>query len=172
MTLTAKITPHAGTFDDPDPVAGKVTFKVGKTVLCSASPVSHAGIATCATTKVPAGARTVTAAFASTSPYLNSQDARKVVVGTRPKFTTAGHATATIGKHKTITVRASATPTPTITKLSGALPKGMKFVPGKGRATITGTPARGTAQKYVLHLRAGNVRGRATQTFTLTVVAG
>jgi hypothetical protein len=172
MTLTAKITPHAGTFHDPGQVAGKVTFKAGKTVLCSGSTVNHAGVATCATTKIPTGAPTLSATFASTSPYLNSADARKVVVGTLPRFTTAEHATATIGKHKAITIRASAAPAPTITKMSGVLPKGMKFVSGRGVATISGTPARGTAQKYVLHLRAANVRGHAAQRFTLNVGAG
>jgi hypothetical protein len=172
VTLTAKITPQTGTFDDPDPVAGKVTFKTAGTTLCSDKAVDPSSIATCATTKLPAGTPVVTAAFASTSPYMNSTGTTKLVVGTAPKFTSPNNAKATIGKHRTITVHASAAPTPTITKVSGTLPKGMRFTGGKGSATITGTPARGTARKYVLHLRAGNVRGRVTQTFTLTIVAG
>jgi hypothetical protein len=34
----------------------------------------------------------------------------------------------------------------------------MTFTGGKGSATITGTPARGTAKSYVLHLRASSAR--------------
>jgi hypothetical protein len=172
VTLTAKIIADTGTFHDPDPVAGKVTFKTGSTLLCSGKAVNSSGVATCVTTKLPTGTPTVTARFASTSAYLNSTGTSKVSVGTAPKFTSPTKAKATIGKDKTITVHASAAPAPTITMVGGTLPKGMKFAGGKGRATIAGTPARGTAKKYVLHLRAGNVRGRTTQTFTLTVVAG
>lgn len=48
----------------------------------------------------------------------------------------------------------------------------MTFSGGEGSATVAGTPARGTAGKYVLHLRARNVRGSDTEAFTLKVVAG
>ena len=134
--------------------------------------MNSSGVATCATTKLPAGTPTVTARFASTSPYLNSTGTTKLTVGTAPKFTSANNAKATIGKDKTITIHASGAPAPTITKVSGTLPKGMKFTGGKGGAVIAGTPARGTAKKYVLHLRARNVRASASQRFTLTVVSG
>jgi hypothetical protein len=170
VTLSAQITPNAGTFHDPDPVAGTVTFKTGTTTLCSKKAVTSAGIATCTTNQLPAGTPTVTASFASTSPYLASTGTAQPVIATMPNFTTANTARATVGVHKTITIRASGNPAASITKTSGALPAGMRFTPGTGTATISGTPARGTARKYVLHLRASNVRGAATQTFTLTVV--
>jgi hypothetical protein len=169
VTLTATTTPHAGTFHDPDAVAGKVTFKTGTATLCTAKPVTSAGTASCATTALPAGTPSVTATFVSSSPYLGSAATAKPVVGTMPDFTSANSASVTVGISKTITVRATGTPKPTIRKASGTLPKGMRFTGGKGTATITGTPAAGTARMYVLHLRAANVRGRVNQTLTLTI---
>jgi hypothetical protein len=171
VALRAKITPRAGAAGDPGPVTGTVTFKTGSTKLCSGEAVNSSGVATCQTSKLPAGNTPVTAAFASTSPYLDSSDRTELIVGTVPTFGNADHATVKIGKHATITVHASATPTATITKLRGKLPKGMKFSSGKGSATIAATPARGTAKTYVLHLRARNVRASTTEAFTLKVVA-
>ena len=136
VTLTARVTRDTGAFDDPDPVAGKVTFKTGSTTLCSGKAVDSSGVATCTTKTLPAGTSTVTARFASTSPYRKSTGTTSVVVGTAPGFTSPNHAKATIGKHITISVAASGTPLPAITKVSGALPQGMKFTGGNGSATI------------------------------------
>ena len=172
VTLSAKVTPDTATFHDPDAVRGKVTFKTGTSTLCTGQAVTSSGVATCSTTLLPVGSRSVTATFKSTSPYLNSTGTTSVVVGTTPAFTSTNHAKATVGKHTTITLSASGAPKPAITKFSGTLPTGLTFTAGKGTATITGTAARGTAGKYLLHLRADNVRGRDSQRFTLTVVAG
>jgi hypothetical protein len=169
VTLTARVMPNTGTFHDPDAAAGAVTFRTGSTVLCSGKELNASGVATCSTTKLPPGTPTVTATFVSSSPYLASAGTAKPVIGTTPAFTSAQTARATVGRPTTITIHASGTPSPTITEVGGTLPKGMSFRRGTGSATISGTPAAGTAKTYVVHLRAANVRGSATQTLTLTV---
>ncbi len=56
--------------------------------------------------------------------------------------------------------------------LAGALPSGFNFVDnGDGTATISGTPAAGTAGVYNLTLTATNPGGSASQIFVLTVIA-
>jgi hypothetical protein len=67
-------------------------------------------------------------------------------------------------------VTSSATPTATLSE-TGALPDGVTFTDnGDGTATLSGTPAGGTAGTYTLTIDAGNgFAPDATQTFTLTV---
>ena len=53
---------------------------------------------------------------------------------------------------------------------TGALPAGISFVAANGSATLSGTPAAGTAGTYPITLTASNgTSPDATQTFTLTV---
>jgi len=70
-------------------------------------------------------------------------------------------------------VSTAGTPTPSLTE-TGALPGGVTFKDnGNGTATLSGTPAAGTAATYPLTLTATNGVGTAaTQNFTLTVSAG
>lgn len=67
-------------------------------------------------------------------------------------------------------IRATGTPTPTLSE-NGALPDGVTFAANKdGTATLAGTAAAGTAGKYIISVTAHNGSGAdATQTFTLTV---
>lgn len=168
VILTATVSGAAGSFREPDPVAGTMTFKAGKTTLCAARPVT-AGTVTCTTTKLPPGSSKVTTTFMSSSPYLNSVRTSPVVVGTKPHFTGAAHARAVIGHHTSIKIHASGLPKPAIGLVKGKLPKGMSFSNGKGHARIVGTPAHGSAKKYVLLIRARNGVGKTTEKFTLTI---
>jgi hypothetical protein len=89
-----------------------------------------------------------------------------------PSITSGGSTTFTEGSAGTFTVTSTGNPTATLSE-SGTLPTGVSFVDnGDGTATLTGTPAAGTAGSYPLTITATNgVGGPATQSFTLTVDA-
>ena len=89
---------------------------------------------------------------------------------TSPAIISASTATLTLGIAGTFTVTATGTPTPTLTK-TGTLPSGVTFVDnGNGTATLSGTPAAGTAGNYPITITATNgVGSPANQSFTLTV---
>ncbi len=89
---------------------------------------------------------------------------------TAPAITSAPSATFTVGQLGSQTITATGVPTPSIAE-SGALPAGVTFTDnGGGTASLSGTPAAGTAGSYVLTLTASNgVNPAATQTFVLTV---
>jgi prepilin-type N-terminal cleavage/methylation domain-containing protein len=90
-------------------------------------------------------------------------------VNQAPQFTSANNVTFTVGIAGSFTVTTSGYPLATMTE-SGALPTGISFSPGPGTATLSGTPAAGTARAYTLTLTATNTWGTANQTFTLTVI--
>lgn len=89
-----------------------------------------------------------------------------------PTFTSASHAVLLAGAPGAFTVTATGHPIPTITSI-GALPAGATFKDnGNSTATISGTPAAGSAGVYPLTFTAHNGIGAdATQAFTLTVAA-
>jgi PKD repeat protein len=91
---------------------------------------------------------------------------------TAPAITSANSTTFTVGTAGSFTVTATGTPTPSVSE-SGALPSGVTFVNnGNGTATLSGTPASGTAGIYAITITASNgVTPAATQSFTLTVSA-
>src|SRR5439155_1277660 len=89
---------------------------------------------------------------------------------TAPTITSANSTTFVVGTAGSFTVTATGTPTPTLTE-TGALPSGVTFVDnGNGTATLSGTPAAGTAGTYSITIAASNgVGSPASQAFTLTV---
>ena len=90
-----------------------------------------------------------------------------------PVFTSADNTSATSGSAmNTFTVTTTGNPTPTLSN-TGALPSGVSFTDnGDGSATITGTPADGSAGSWPIVITATNgVAPDATQAFTLTVAA-
>ena len=91
-------------------------------------------------------------------------------VNQAPAITSANNATFTVGTAGTFTVTSTGTPASTISE-TGALPSGITFVNnGNGTATLSGTPASGSAGAYVLTLTANNGVGTAAmQNFTLTI---
>jgi large repetitive protein len=95
----------------------------------------------------------------------------KLLVGAVPAFSSADAATFPIGVASVFHVAAAGSPQPTITE-RGTLPKGMRFVGGRGTATLSGTPDRGTSGSYPVTFTAGSGSGlTASQGFTLVVGA-
>jgi galactose oxidase-like protein/putative Ig domain-containing protein len=97
----------------------------------------------------------------------------QLMPGAPPAITSASNATFTLGTAGSFTVTTTGSPAPTLSE-TGALPSGVTFVNnGNGTATLSGTPASGTAGTYPLALTATNgVAPAATQSFTLTVSSG
>ena len=94
-------------------------------------------------------------------------------VNQAPVITSGSSTTFTVGAAGSFTVTATGVPTPSVSE-SGALPSGVTFVNnGNGTATLSGTPASGTAGTYAITITASNgVTPAATQSFTLTVTSG
>ena len=90
-----------------------------------------------------------------------------------PAITSASSTTFTVGTAGSFTVTTTGSPTPSITE-TGALPSPVTFKDnGNGTATLSGTPAAGTAGSYPITIKASNGVGTAaTQSFTLTVNGG
>src|SRR4029077_2315759 len=78
--------------------------------------------------------------------------------------------TFTVGTAGSFTVRATGSPTPSLSE-TGALPSGVTFKDnGNGTGTLSGTPASGTGGTYELTFTASNgVGNAASQSFTLKV---
>jgi large repetitive protein len=89
---------------------------------------------------------------------------------TAPTITSANNFTFTIGTPATFKITATGVPTAAITA-GGSLPSGITFTDnGNGSATLSGTPAAGSAATYPVNLTANNgVSPSASQSFTLTV---
>src|SRR5262249_24512428 len=94
-----------------------------------------------------------------------------VVDSATPTFTSAAAATFNVGAVGSFAVTTVAFPAVTsITRDAAPLPAGVTFVDdGNGTATLSGTPAPGSAGVYSFGLTASNGVGVSTQNFTLTV---
>ena len=95
-----------------------------------------------------------------------------LTVDQAPAITSANNTTFAVGSAGTFTVTATGTPVVALSE-SGSLPSPVTFKDnGNGTATISGTPATGTAGTYPITISASNGVGTAaTQSFTLTVSA-
>jgi hypothetical protein len=93
-----------------------------------------------------------------------------LTVNEAPTITSANSATFTVGTNGSFTVTTTGFPLDPITE-TGALPSGVTFVDnGNNTATLSGTPAAGTANSYPITITATNgVGSPAVQAFTLTV---
>ena len=92
----------------------------------------------------------------------------------KPVFTSANSTTFTRGVAGSFNVTTTGNPTATVVHESGSLPSGVTFTPGvvgSGGGVISGTPQPGTGGTYNIVLKASNVAGDTTQSFTLTVNA-
>jgi uncharacterized repeat protein (TIGR01451 family) len=107
----------------------------------------------------PAGSATSNSATltvnpASVAPTITSADSTTFIVGTPGSFT----------------VTATGYPVPTLSLASGTLPDGVSFEDNAdGTATLSGTPAVGSADTYSFTITAANSVGTVSQAFTLTV---
>jgi hypothetical protein len=93
-----------------------------------------------------------------------------LTVNQAPAITSTASITFTGGSAGSFTVTATGSPTPSLT-VSGSLPAGVTFMDnGNGTATLSGTPAAGTAGSYTFTITAHNGIGSdASQSFTLSV---
>ncbi|MCW2755732.1 MAG: hypothetical protein JWQ32_3143 [Marmoricola sp.] len=93
-----------------------------------------------------------------------------LTVNEAPSVTSADHTTFGSGVASTFTVTTGGFPVAAIAE-SGALPSGVQLHDnGDGTASLSGTPAQGSAGTYPITVTATNgIGSAATQTFTLTV---
>lgn len=93
-----------------------------------------------------------------------------LVVNEGPAITSLNNTQFSVGVAGSFTVTTMGDPTPVLTE-TGALPSGFTFIDnGNGTATLSGTPALGSAGQYGFTIEASNgVLPNATQTFTLYV---
>src|SRR4029077_7112403 len=96
---------------------------------------------------------TITASNGVGSP---ASQAFTLKINQAPAITSASTATLVVGSAGSFTLTATGVPTPTLTR-TGALPSGVTFIDnGNGTATLSGTPAGGTAGTYPLTITASN----------------
>jgi YVTN family beta-propeller protein len=139
VTFTATTAPTDG---------GTITFTNGATVLCAAVPLTHAGGSTykakCATTTLPAGFNTITAAYPGDTRYAASADTLTQTVAQAPTALTASFRTAQ--KVLTLTAKLTASGTPVsgqpISFSTGTTPLCTPDTSTTGEATCTLTAAQ------------------------------
>jgi Putative Ig domain len=107
---------------------------------------------------------------ASNGVGTNATQTFTLTVDQAPAITSAASTTFTVGTFASFTVMTSGFPAPALTE-TGLLPSGVTFTDnGNGTATLSGTPASGTAATYPITITANNgVTPNGTQSFTLTV---
>ena len=151
-------------------------------VTCTnAGPLAAGGISTITLTVSVAAAAvpsvTNSAGVATAGDSISSNDSASdptVVnpLGTAPAITSQNGATFAEGAAASFTVTTTGSPVPSLTE-TGALPAGVMFTDnGDGTASLTGTPAAGTAANspYAITIRAANgITPDAQQSFTLTI---
>ena len=118
------------------------------------------------------GSSSSSATLTSADPWAAGIAAFKPGTGgtSAPTITSANSANFAVNAAGSFTVTTTGSPNPTLSE-SGSLPSPVTFKDnGNGTATISGTPATGTAGTYSITITASNGVGTAaTQSFTLTV---
>jgi hypothetical protein len=100
-----------------------------------------------------------------------TDDLDNVVLATpsKPKLTAAAKEAFTTGTAGSFTIKAAGSPFPALTE-SGTLPSGVTFVDnGDGTATVSGTPAAGSAGTYPVTVTATNASGTTHKTVKIIV---
>ncbi|MDQ1741215.1 MAG: large repetitive protein, partial [Pseudonocardiales bacterium] len=129
------------------------------------------GTATLAGTPAAGTGGVYTLTFKATNATGFTTQSFTLMVYELASFTSADNTTFVVGSagNFTVTTTAGYPVATTITK-TGALPSGVSFTDnGDGTATLSGTPAAGTAGSYPLTITATNAAGNRQQSFTLTV---
>jgi hypothetical protein len=164
VTLTATVAatpPGSGT------PTGSVNFRDGATALGTGALTN--GQATLSIATLANGSHTIIASYQGDGNFSASTSAPLTQTVNQPAaITSLNQATFQLGTASSFTVAAVGFPTPSLSEL-GALPTGVSFVDNhNGTATLSGTPAGGTAGTYTINLTAHNGVGMdATQSFTL-----
>src|SRR5207248_2131556 len=134
---------------------------------------NHNGTATLAGTPAAATGKTYSLTFAASNGIGSpASQTFTLTVNQAPAITSPNSTTFNVGASASFTVLTTGFPTPSLTE-TGTLPSGVTFKDnGNGTATLSGTPAAGTAATYTLTFTATNGIGTpATQNFTLTVTS-
>ena len=127
------------------------------------------GTATLAGTPAPGTAGVYPITIKATNAVSSATQSFTLTIGSAPAITSADHATFVQGAAGSFTVTTTGNPAPALSR-TGSLPSGVSFTDnGDGTATLTGTPAAGTAGSYPISIKATNAVASATQSFTLTV---
>jgi hypothetical protein len=127
------------------------------------------GTATLSGTPAAGTGGTYSITIKATNTVATTPQTFTLTVNQAPVFTSANNTTFSLGAPGTFTVTATGPPTPSFTE-TGALPSGVTLVDnGNGTATLSGTPAAGTAGTYSITLKATNTVATTSQAFTLTV---
>jgi len=157
---------------DPSPITdGTVTFVSGSKVLCADVAVAN-GVASCQTTSIGAGQRTVTATFtpaATSALHASTSQPQAIVVASAPSFTSPRTSRFVVGKPHTFHIHASGAPRPRLSRIKGSLPAGLHFTGGLGSATIKGTAKRSAAGSYTIKIQAHNLKGVVDQVLRIMV---
>ena len=178
ITFTAEA---LGGIGRPAPT-GTLTFSDGSTVLGSAPlHLDGSGVDTAAIVTgqgLTPGIDNITVTYSGDGTYRRARATTALdvlrapvnIAGTAPKITSPASATFKTGTAGSFTVKATGSPTPTLTE-SGTLPAGVTFTAHtNGTATLAGTPGKATGGSYALTFTASNgVTPKAVQKFTLTV---
>lgn len=93
-----------------------------------------------------------------------------LMIGQQPAITSVNNTTLLAGSTIAFTFTTSGYPIPTLS-YTGTLPSGLNFKDNlDGTASLSGIPAEGSGNQYLLELKAANgISPDATQTFTLTI---
>ena len=131
---------------------------------------STPGAATCTISGLATGtAYSVTVIAHTTAGDSGTSAPASVTPGSGIAFTSGSSEVTSFGQAFSVTVSATGSPAPKMTK-SGRLPPGLRFTAHSGgTATMAGTPSGTAAGPYPVTLRAENKNGTATQVFILTV---
>ena len=176
---TPAFNPGSGTYGSAQTVT--ISSTTSGATLCyttdgSNPAASTPGQCSAGTSLANGGAVTVSAsetlkAIGTESGLTNSAvSSASYTISVAPVFTSGNNSTFTVGVAGSFTATTTGTPMPSLTE-TGTLPSGVTFLNnGNGTATISGTPAAGTAGMYSLTITANNGVGTpANQSFTLTV---
>ncbi len=160
--LLAPLAYDGGMTETTPPLAGSPAIGAGDAASCEAVPV------------LDLDQRGVTRAAPSRSACdIGSADTGGVIAAqSAPAITSSAAADVTESSPGVVKVTAAGSPTSALSE-SGALPSGLSFTDnGNGTASLSGTPAAGSAGSYPITLTAANGVGPgASQSFTLTVAA-
>jgi hypothetical protein len=131
-----------------------------------------AGSATISGTPAAGSGGTFTVTVKATNSAGSSSQAFTLTVDQSPDITSTASVKATVGTKLTFTVTTSGYPAAALSE-SGSLPPGLRFKPASsGTATITGTPATGSAGTYDITVTASNgIGSEAMQTLVFKVKA-
>jgi len=191
LKVTASASPTSVNFPDgTTTVTGSLLLDSSGFAVAPANLGAFEGLPVTFTNPLPAGATispgSVNLASGTASATYNSHNATgtgqvtttfdgatataDIIINGPPSITSANSTTFTVGTAGSFTVTTDATPVAAVSR-TGTLPTGVTFVDnGDGTATLSGTPAAGTAGIYSLTITANNgIAPNAVQNFTLTV---